>query len=398
MESSLYIHIPFCISKCAYCDFFSMENHNDLILPYVDSLCNEIRHKKKLYKITSWKTVYIGGGTPSLLKYFELKKIRDAVFENCLKSKDFEFSIEVNPDDVSEEFLKDLEKIGINRISCGIQSLNDEVLKKCRRRALKKENLQALNLIKKNWKQKKSFDLISALPLETESTFLDGIKTVLEYEPDHVSLYSLTIEDETPFGKDFLLGNLKYDFDNADKMWLSGRDFLEKNGLFQYEISNFSKDKKSQCVHNLVYWSHKSYIGCGAGAASSLYDSDGSCIRLSNVNSIQKYIEFYKNPDFKKNYVEISEKIDVETSVFEYFMMKLRTIYGVSKYEFNEIFNKNSKNHDLIEFPKKVEKVFYKWSKDFSDSVNIFQTEDGDTHFLLTKKGMLFLNRFLLEL
>ena len=232
-DFALYIHIPFCISKCSYCDFFSItECGEEKLEKYIDSLCKEIDFRLHGFDYTNMngvsgrdgviKSIYIGGGTPSLLKEKHFEKIFNTVKRLCtpLVVNDCEITVELNPDDVSVELMRALWKIGVNRISVGMQSMNDEVLKNVRRRAGRKENLEALKIISKEWKGIFSLDLISALPLETMESFEKGLKEVIQYNPHHISLYSLTIEEETPLGKQLADGLIDYDFDFADKMWL----------------------------------------------------------------------------------------------------------------------------------------------------------------------------------
>ena len=437
---SLYIHIPFCLSKCEYCDFFSVVNRSgdfdvserrgsdftrddcsssDCVkrVPdlYVDALCNEIVYRVKKYEPDILRSVYIGGGTPSLLDEKQIKIICDTIFlcrdAFCKKGSDFEFTIEVNPDDVTKELLGCLEKNGINRISCGIQSCTDACLKFVNRRAGKNENLRAMELINRYWKGNKSFDLICGLPYETEKSFRESLDTVISYNPDHISMYSLTIEDETALGRKCNSGLLDYDFNFADELWLSSKTYLEKNNYCQYEVSNFCKPGY-ECIHNLVYWNHEDYLGCGSGATGTVYDSDGRGHRWTNTTDIKKYIEFWTEnagrdldiakcldwdvgqqncdvQDIKKQILTVCkvETIDLEDSVFEYFMMGLRKASGITEQDF---FNKFKKP-----LPDEVIKLFEKWQKKGHAEII---TEENDRRFFLTKEGLLFLNRFLEEI
>ena len=238
MELALYIHIPFCLSKCSYCDFFSIPILNpsaeksSCLEKYVDALCNEITFRLSDIDNSELKTVYIGGGTPSLLSKAQFSKIFGAI-KNCCgeKLKDCEITVELNPDDISAELLESLAENGVNRISVGIQSMNDSVLKNVKRRAGREENLKALDCISKNWKERVSVDLISALPQETVKSFEAGLKEVFSFNPDHISLYSLTIEEETPLGKQFssgmLVGSFWKKMDTRSTRFL----ILQKRGL-----------------------------------------------------------------------------------------------------------------------------------------------------------------------
>ena len=300
------------------------------------------------------------------------------ISENC------EFTVECNPDDISEEFLIILNEIGVNRISCGLQSMNDCVLKSVNRRAGEEENQSALEIIDKNWTGIKSFDLISSLPGESEESFENNLKKIIEYNPHHISLYSLTIEEETPLGQDLEAGKFKYDFDAADKMWIKGRDYLISKGYCQYEVSNFAVPGY-ECRHNMAYWQHKNYIGIGCGATGTIYE-DNIAVRSTNINNIENYINFwvYNKKDLV---IKDIENIDSNTNEFEFFMMGLRTAKGISKKNYESIFNKPISENIL--------NLFQKWK---NQNLACIKDEDSDTYFSLSKDGLLFLNLFLEQL
>ena len=231
----------------------------------------------------------------------------------------------MNPDDVTEDLLKNLEECGINRLSCGIQSLNQKSLSFTKRRASLEQNLNALALIQKKWSGIFSVDLICGLPYETEKSFLDALEEIVLFNPHHISMYSLVVEEETPLGQKILNEKIPYDYDFADNLWLNAREFLQKNEFIQYEVSNFCK-KGFECSHNLVYWNHQDYIGCGSGAVGTIYDSDGSGKRFSNLWNIDEYKKYWLEHlqyDLCKKNIEEIEVIDKETSEFEFFMMLL---------------------------------------------------------------------------
>ncbi|BDC93241.1 coproporphyrinogen III oxidase [Treponema bryantii] len=377
MESSLYIHIPFCISKCAYCDFFS-KPYEAVPDSYIDALCNEIDFRISENNIKKLKTIYIGGGTPSLLTENQLKKIFSKIKSSVELAFDVEITIEVNPDDVTETLLRALFDCGVTRISCGIQSMNDSVLKKACRRADVQTNKNAMEIISQNWKGEVSYDLISGLPGESEESLIAGLNELCLYKPDHISLYSLTIEENTPFGKQLAAGNLDYDFDYADKLWLAGRDFLEAHGYKWYEVSNFCLPGK-ECRHNLVYWNHGNYIGCGSGACGTVYKPDGSGFRWTNNSDIDEYIKVQNGQP-----PQSSENIELETSQFEFFMMGLRKTIGISEKEYKEIF--------ACGLPEKFLLLFNAWKEKGLCTL----TQDG--RYAMSREGMLFLNRFLEDL
>ena len=199
-------------------------------------------------------------------------------------------------------------------------------------------------------------------------------------------MYSLTIEEETPLGKEYNDGVFSYDFEKADDIWIKARSFLEKNGFLQYEVSNFCKHNK-KCLHNLKYWNHEDYFGIGAGATGTLYNYDGSGIRWNNVDDISKYISFWENFDEQNQNekpFQITEIITTEISEFEYFMMGMRKISGISKNHFEQTFH-----HEL---QQKFLLLCEEWQK---KGLCIIKNFKDDTIFTLGKNGILFLNKFL---
>ena len=393
-ELSLYIHIPFCVSKCDYCDFFSISTgckKAAVPVDYIKALCNEIKYRFYEYPECRIKTVYIGGGTPSLLSVEQLTQISD-VIKNIGLTSDYEFTFEVNPDDVNIELLAALEKCGVNRISCGIQSFNDNALKGVKRRADSITVLYALDLLENHWPQKLSIDLICGLPGETEESMLKGLELIVQKNISHISFYSLCIEDETPLGKAILSEQTPYDYDFSDKLWLKGRDFLLSKGYIQYEVSNFCKSG-NECRHNMTYWTHKDYIGCGSGGTGTLYNKPmfsqkinkkGEGVRYTNIKNTDLYTSFWFDKDCKNrenfsNIPQSVEKIIHKTSKFEYFMMALRTRRGVSSVEYHELFDEQIPP-ELI---KKLEN-------------NCRINEYGN--YYLDKEKLIFLNVFLEEI
>ena len=270
--SSLYIHIPFCRSKCAYCDFFSVTEDADS--SYLKALSNEISYYADYYGVDEWQTVYIGGGTPSLLKPEHIDFLMNAVKKSSRNGIDAgaEVTIEANPADITEEFLDTLIKNGINRLSLGVQCLDGGVLRTLGRRADAECTEKALQLIKEKWlaeKRRFSVDFISGLPGLSDSEFIRGMEKTLSYGPDHVSLYSLMLEEGTPLFSAVESGKVPYSEEASDRQWFAGRDLLKRNGFAQYEVSNFAKPGY-ESRHNTVYWHLDDYIGCGAGACGTV--------------------------------------------------------------------------------------------------------------------------------
>ncbi|MCR5437714.1 MAG: radical SAM family heme chaperone HemW [Treponema sp.] len=377
---SLYIHIPFCISKCDYCDFFSIEC-NKFKIPddYINALCRELLYRKKQFDISELKTIYVGGGTPSLLTLEQIKTLFNFINNNFTFCDDIEITFEANPDDITPELLEVLSECKISRLSCGIQSLCDDVLKFIHRRADRIKNLDALNLIKQKWNGQVSLDVICGLPYETETSFLEALNQIIKYNPHHISIYSLTVEEGTPLYEKINCGKIKYDYDFSDSLWLKARKLLLKNGYYQYEISNFCRDD-FYSHHNFTYWSFESYIGIGSGAASTAY-SDKNAVRFTNVKNIEKYINYWLCNEGE--IPEEIERLDEKTLEFEFFMMGLRTRRGISSERFQDFFKRP--------LPQKFLTVFDDWK-----SKNLAEEKDG--YFSLNTEGILFLNRFLEEI
>ena len=388
-NTALYIHIPFCLSRCKYCDFFSQTEVSQTLLDaYISALCNEIKFRKDKLSIKTLKTIYIGGGTPSLLSISNIKNLFSFLKTLFPLNNEMEITIEVNPDDINEQLLQSYKDNEINRLSCGIQSMNDRALQFACRRASASENRRVLNLLSEKWGKTLSLDLICGLPCETQESFMAGLQEIISFNPNHISMYSLTIEDETPFGKMLNSGKLKYDFEFADELWLKGKNFLEKNGYHQYEVSNFAK-KGFESRHNLFYWNHKDYIGCGSGASGSIYDDDGRGLRWTNSSNLYEYIKFWSDDNVfeREELPQVSEKIDLENSIFEFFMMGLRKVDGVKESEFEMCFHQN--------IPSKIFRNFEKWEK---EGLCKIINKDDDRVFTLGENGLLFLNRFLEEI
>ena len=383
-EISLYFHIPFCLSKCDYCDFFSIKCKAPVADEYVDALCTELSYKmQKLLQEDEIKvsTIYIGGGTPSLLTKEQLKKISSKIFSYDVKS-DYEFTVEVNPDDVSVELLAALEQCGVNRISCGVQSFSESVLKSVHRRADYNQVIAALDCLTAYWNKKISIDLICGLPGESRESMLQGLEKLTSLKNKegkaigHISFYSLSLEENTPLYERISSGQTPYDYDFSDSLWLAGRDFLLSKGYRQYEVSNFCL-KENECRHNMVYWQSGDYLGIGSGATGTLHNPDASAVRTTGCRNIEAYI---KDPCQNQTV----EKIDPQTARFEFFMMGLRTSKGIDRLHFKRIFGED--------FPEKTQKVIEQWC----ERGLMTEKSDGKSHnYSLTQQGLLFLNTFL---
>lgn len=419
----LYVHIPFCTSKCSYCDFFSVPCAAKIADEYIAAVLTEAACTASLWDIDSWKTIYVGGGTPSLLSEKQIDRLFSGLLKMSRKAP-LEVTMEANPSDVTESFLDAAASSGVTRISCGIQSFNDSSLCRVRRRSRASDVYRALSLFDKNRPHALSVDMIARLPEETDASFASGLKTLLSYAPDHISLYSLTVEEGTPLCSEIESGKILHDIDASDALWISGRDFLCGAGYEQYEVSNFCR-RGCECLHNLAYWNLESYAGIGAGATGTFYRKDVSA-RFTNTRDIDEYTRFWKSkkidaddfrrrgflsdifmprepnaafhargadalsvggmPAKERTFDELPfsvEYIDKKTEAFEFFMMGLRMTRGICRETYEARFGA---------FPEKAEALFKSWE---GRGLAFRREKNGQHFYALTEDGLLFLNEFL---
>lgn len=389
---SLYVHIPFCRQKCDYCDFFSVPSKDGISDSYIDSLLREAEFYFNSFQIQTLKTIYVGGGTPSLLKPSQIEKFFSGIRNLVHISEDAEITVEMNPESVTEDFVSACEKSGVNRISLGIQALDEKALFSVHRICSPETALNCLSFLEKNWNHRLSVDFIAGLPKQTYKSFENQFETIFKFKKiDHISLYTLTIEEKTPLGKRFSDGKLNFSFDKADRMWIRGRNILEKNGFLQYEVSNFSRPG-FESRHNSTYWKLESYIGIGAGASGSVYEKN---LRWNNLNGIKNYLDFWKNPYAEKiSSIRETEIIDAEIQQFEYLMMGFRLLKGISEKDFYLRFGKNlfeCKNSEDEEFSE----IFERWKKLGFLKIS---GKSPERKLALNRRGILLLNRFLQEI
>ena len=295
----------------------------------------------------------------------------------------------MNPDDVSEEFLRVCESAGVNRLSMGIQALDDRALRAVNRESGVEIILRALEILKNHWNGRLSVDFIAGLPNHTYDSFKNQFEILKKYPKiDHVSLYTLTVEENTPLWKKIECGEVKFSYEKADRMWILGRNILEKMGFFQYEVSNFAK-KGFESAHNTVYWKQENYVGLGAGASGTIYDFEKkTATRWTNTLSIPAYISGTQTGKLNRSV----ENLDEKTLEFEFLMLGFRRLAGISEKDYEERFQKSLSERICAD---KNDGVFSQWEKNRLARV---QKTCGDTIYSLNKRGILLLNRFLEEL
>lgn len=324
---SVYIHIPFCKQKCLYCDFNSFQNKEDLIEEYFDALIKEI----KLYKINNeLETIYIGGGTPS----YPDEKYIEKVLKELPNAK--EITLELNPGTIIENKLLKYKEIGINRLSIGLQAIQNSILKEIGRIHTLKEFEEAYNLARNVGFNNINVDLMHGLPNQSLEDFKESVDYLIKLNPEHISCYSLILHND-------IFKNLPSD-EIEREMYYYAKNELKKKGYEHYEISNFAKvGKKSK--HNLVYWNQEEYVGVGAGASSYVNDK-----RYTNISALEEYIKRINNNESVNIIEEVQTK---EDKLREYIILQLRLIEGLNIKKANQKFNIDI----LKKFGKEIEKL-----------------------------------------
>ena len=336
-ELGSYIHIPFCKQKCYYCDFVSYSNKCSEVKEYIESLKKEIEEFDfSNYKVTS---IYIGGGTPSYIDSIYIVEILSELKEklkcNLIEFKDIEITIEVNPGTVDTKKLNDYKKSGINRLSIGLQSTKNDILKKIGRIHTYQEFLEIYKLARETGFKNINIDLMIGIPGQKIGDLKNTLQDIIKLEPEHISVYSLIIEENTPIEKMLENGEIKLpDEDLERNMYWYVKNTLELNGYNHYEISNFAKLGK-ESRHNLNCWNQEEYIGFGVAAHSYL-----NGIRFSNAISVEEYIQNIKNNRKDEN-IQIEEKQSLEDKKNEFMMLGFRKIQGVDIARFKEKFIDN---------------------------------------------------------
>ncbi|MEB3025309.1 MULTISPECIES: radical SAM family heme chaperone HemW [unclassified Parvimonas] len=364
----LYIHIPFCDKICNYCDFTAFQGANSKIEEYVEALNKEIELKgNKDFLIDS---IFIGGGTPSFIDGEYIFKILEKVRENFTVLDNIEISIETNPKTFDKKKLEYYKKAKINRVSIGVQSFNDKILKELGRNHNSKEALESIELVKKIGFDI-NLDLIFGYQSQTIEDILYDLEMVKNINPDHISYYGLIIEEKTKFKALQNAGKLDFlDEETERKMYHLIVEKLEEMGMNQYEVSNFAKVGK-ESVHNKKYWNCKEYLGLGISAHSCLNDE-----RFSNTVNLSKYIKELYNGNIP---VDFREKLDMPTKKFEYIIMNMRLKEGFLISDYNRLFES-----DFLEENKKAVKIGLE--------NNVVEIKDDRIYF--TKRGFDIMDSF----
>lgn len=319
-KAGLYIHIPFCLSKCAYCSFYSIKSIN-LVPDYLAALKKEITFYRKLF--SSFDTIYIGGGTPSLLTAGQLAGIFSIIHKMYKIAANAEITLEANPGDISPEYLKALRSMGINRLNIGIQSFDDKLLKFLERRHSAQEAIAAIEAARKAGFTNLGIDLIYGVHGSGIKSWENTLQKGASFSPEHISCYQLLLDAQTPLYKQYVKEGFHLLTETQElKFFLTTAGKMENAGYIHYEISNFARRKNLQSRHNMKYWRHVPYLGLGPGAHSFLEQK-----RWWNKSSVKNYLQEIAAG---KMPLENSEELSLEQLQLEALFLGLRTKAGIN--------------------------------------------------------------------
>ncbi len=334
----IYIHIPFCVRKCNYCDFLSFTCDDVLRTKYIDAVKKEIEAAADNYSKSQKdvSTIFIGGGTPSSIDGIYIEEIVNKIRDSFNVADNAEITIECNPGTIDSAKLKHYKEAGINRISMGLQTTDDIILKKLGRIHTYEQFLESYDCVRNAGIKNVNVDIMSGLPGQSSEMYTEGLRKVCKLEPEHISAYSLIIEEGTPFYSkynevDGMAVDELPDEENEREQYYNTKVILKEYGYERYEISNYSKPGY-ECAHNLGYWKRNPYIGFGIGAASFVNE-----VRYNNTDNINKYIA---NPLDKAIRTNI-QKLMMEEQMEEFMFLGLRMCNGISEKDFMAKFGKS---------------------------------------------------------
>lgn len=352
--AGIYIHVPFCKTRCNYCDFYTQTN----ILQkqeYIKAVCNEVVLRKEYLGDDPVKTIYWGGGTPSLLGRSDFEKVFRIIYSCFNVDSDAEITIEANPDDLTDEYIKDLTILPFNRISIGIQSFDDQDLKFLNRRHTSAKAISAVQCCQQLGFKNISIDLMYGLPGQTSEKWISNINQAVNLDIQHISAYHLIYEENTPLYKLLQQNQINpVDEDVSVDMFSTMIDTLSEAGFIHYEISNFAKERYYS-KHNSSYWLGDKYLGLGAAAHS--YDGQN---RSWNVSSIKEYVE---GIDTKAPRME-TEILDMHTRYNDFILTGMRTMWGVDLNKLKQLFGSDMSDYCLKNAQKFIDKEFVSISND----------------------------------
>ena len=382
----IYLHIPFCTTKCGYCDFNAYANLDYLVSDYTSSLIKEIKLWEKSLNKHSVKSIFFGGGTPSLTSITDLQQIISTMFETFNISPHAEFTLEANPTELTEKYLHKIRELGINRLSMGVQSMNTNELQLLERTHSPQQVLNVIKASRKAGFNNLNLDLIYGLMEQDLQTWQETVEKILDHHPEHLSCYALTIEPGTPFYYRVEKGVLpKPNPDIAAEQYEWTRKRLDDAEYIQYEISNWAK-KNYQCMHNLIYWRNNDYLGIGAGAHSYFNGK-----RFANIDAPNRYIELvntsYTEWENKKHIVmkqiTSNETPDLATTQSDTAILGLRLIEGINFDDYKKRFNVD---------------ISQLYAETISKHLKTGLLEKTETSLRLSSKGLLLANELFVDL
>ena len=370
---SLYVHIPFCVKKCLYCDFLSFPANDDLIKSYFEALRREIVISSPEFVDYDVRSIFFGGGTPSFVDAKEICDTLRLIKQGFNVSADAEISIEANPASAMREKLFSYREAGFNRLSIGAQSLNDDELKKLGRVHDSRMFYETYENARKAGFDNINIDIMSALPDQSLESYLATVKKVISLKPEHISAYSLIVEEGTPF-YDMELSLPSEELDR--EMYHETKSLLAENGYHRYEISNYALNAQTECFHNKVYWKRGNYLGLGLGASSMVKNT-----RWNNITDMGQYKRAFES-DAALHYKENVQELSKEEQMEEFMFLGLRLVEGVDFDRFKDCFDRDT--YDV--YSETIEKYTRMGLLETYDSLN----EDGNmAHKLrLTDRGL----------
>lgn len=341
-QVGIYLHIPFCVKKCNYCDFLSASADWNTQKRYVEALKKEISFYQNRLENYTISSIFFGGGTPSVLEERWIKELLEIIFEAYSVEEDAEITIEANPETLTKEKLESYKKAGINRLSIGLQSTENEQLKRLGRIHTYEKFLEIYAFARNAGFENINVDLMSALPFQTQSEWEETLRKVVSLvpKPEHISAYSLIIEEGTQFYE--IEEDLSLPKEEADRqMYWRTKELLEREGYLRYEISNYALSGK-ESRHNQIYWNLKEYLGMGLGAASYFGGS-----RFKNTEDLKEYLSFLEDSNLqhnKKEKIGLQRDIQIlskKERMEEFMFLGLRQTKGISEHKFLELFQVN---------------------------------------------------------
>ncbi len=378
----IYVHIPFCKSKCAYCDFSSCAGREDLMAEYCEAVKREIAQKAKQYGPLPVSAVYIGGGTPSLMLPALMESLLNSLFQAFPLTAGAEVTCEANPGTLIMDFLRTLKNAGVNRISLGVQARQDRLLKMLGRIHRWTQVESSVTMIREAGFDNLNLDLMFGLPGQTREDWRETVAEALRLSPEHLSMYGLILEEGTPLNGRVLAGKLVMPSDEAERvMYEDALAAASQVGFVQYEISNFALPGR-ECRHNLGYWQGEYYLGFGAAAHSCMpcIEDKGAYVRFGNARGLLEYLKAADDPKLLHEEYRVISPREAE---FETLMLGLRVLEGVSSADFIRRHGRAMEDA----FGKKIGPVIQKGLLEYTDG-----------YLRLTRKGMDMQNAVLVEL